>query len=269
MRRFSAYILLFCVLFSSCEKEIDIDYHESEQRYVVEASISNTGTEVRVSQTQSMHDNSTISNIDDATIVITANDGTNEPVPYSKNGIYTSNLKGTPGTTYQIDVTLSGQHFTSTSTMQKTPVMNNFRIVRKNMLSQSYIFGDIRLQDIPNETNWYFVHIYRNKLGYRWAVLKDETNPNKELKQLFGFFNENSSDADDRLQEGDHLRIVVRAIDKRAYDYLKSMEQMDNTGTNPINNFTGGCLGYFSAHSEITSELIFHYSDIEDDDEED
>ena len=46
----------------------------------------------------------------------------------------------------------------------------------------------------------------------------------------------------DVLQDGDELKIVIRAIDQRAYDYLYSMQQMSSTGTNPIDNFTGGFL---------------------------
>ena len=261
------YIVLTSILlFASCEKEIDIDYHEADMKYVVEGSVSNNGTKVRVSRTQLMDDNTTKSDISNATVVITADDGTSETIPYNKNGIYTSKLKGVPGVTYRLDVSIDGQHFTSTSTMQKTPMMNEFRLVRKDMFSNKYIFGDIRLQDIPNEVNFYFVHIYRNGLGYRWAVKKDESNPNKELQQLFGFFREGDDDKD-VLRDGDMLKIVIRAIDKRAYDYLTSMENMDQTGTNPIDNFTGGCLGYFSAHNEIVYELRFYYSIIEDDEE--
>lgn len=251
-------------LFAGCEKEIHIDYHEAEMKYVVEASVNNTGTTVRVSRTQPMNDNSTESDISNATVLVTANDGTNEIIPYKEKGYYKSNLKGKPGITYQVDVTLDGHHFSSSSTMQQMPVVNKFSIVRMKMLSQNYIFGDIRLQDIPNETNWYFVHIYRNGIAYRWAILKDDINPNKELQQLFGFFNEDNSDEEDKLHEGDQLRIVVRAIDQRAYDYLSSVELMDNTGTNPIDNFSGGCLGYFSAYSEITIYRVYHSSDIED-----
>ena len=256
------YVLMLLCL-TSCEKDIDIDYHKAEKRYVVEASVTNTGTTVRISQTNAMDDNSTVSNINDATVVITGDDGTNESIPFSKNGYYTSALTGKPGITYHIDVRVGGEHFTSSSTMQRLPVMNSFRIVRKKILSENYILGDIRLQDIPNEANWYFIHIYRNKTGYRWSVLKDDTNPNKELQQLFGLFQEGSND-EDVLHEGEVLHIVVRAIDQRAYDYLYSMEQMDETGTNPINNFAGGCLGYFSAHSEFSFERVYHKDEVED-----
>ena len=254
-------------LFAACEKEIDIDYHDADRRYVVEASISNKETQIRISHTKPMDDNTTDSDISHAMVVITANDTIREVIPYINNGYYTSSFKGVPGTTYHLDITLDGHHFTSSSTMHRMPVMNEFRLVRKDMLSNNYIFGDIRLQDIPNETNYYFVHIYRNGLGYRWATFKDENNPNKELQQLFGFFREGSNGSE-VLHDGDKLRIVIRTIDKGAYDYLKSMESMDETGTNPIDNFTGGCLGYFSAHSEIYHELTYYSADVVDDDED-
>lgn len=247
----------------SCEKEITIDYHKADKRYVVEGSISNLGTSVRISRTNAMEDNSTRSDINNATVVITGDDGTNETIPFKNNGYYISSLKGKPGVTYHLDVKVNGEHFISSSTMYRMPTVNSFRIVRKKMISVDYIFGDIRLQDIPNENNWYFVHIYRSKIGYRWAILKDDTNPNKELQQLFGFFQEDSHD-EDVLQEGEPLRVVVRTIDLRAYDYLYSMEQMDETGTNPLDNFSGGCLGYFSAHSEYAFEHIYHKAEIED-----
>ena len=262
------YIFIFIVLplvFLSCEKEINIDFHEAESRFVVEGTINDTGTEIRVSKTNAMNDNTIKSDVDNANVVVTGDDGTRITIPFVRNGYYRSKqLKGVPGTTYQLDVEVDEQHFTSTSTMQRTPRMTDFRLVWKEMLTQRYLFGDLRLQDIPNESNWYFMHIYRNGLGYRWAVMKDDKNPNKELQQLFTLFRDGDSDGD-VLHDGDELRIVIRAIDQRAYDYLYSMQQMSSTGTNPIDNFTGGCLGYFSAHSEINYYQDFYYSDIVED----
>ena len=39
---------------------------------------------------------------------------------------------------------------------------------------------------------------------------------------------------------------------------------MDNTGTNPVSNITGGCLGYFTAYYQITHNLVFHAADVEE-----
>ena len=258
--------LLFClnlILLSSCKKDIEIDYHQVAPIYVVEASVSNEGMEARISQTNNMDDNSTTSNIDNAVVVVTGSDGSSKTLTYSKNGIYKSSAVGVPGVEYTIDIQFDGHHFTSSSIMQKMPKINNFRFIRKKIVTENYQMGELLLQDIPNEDNWYFMHIYRNHLGYRWAVKRDDTNPNGELQQLFTFAREGSDDKD-LLQEDDWLHIEIRAIDKKSYDYFYSMQIMDNTGTNPIPNFTGGCLGYFSAYSQITYDCEFHEADVED-----
>ena len=131
------------------------------------------------------------------------------------------------------------------------------------MMSERYIFGDVRIQDIPNEVNYYFIHIYRNGIPYRSAVLKDDMNPGKELQQLFAFNREGSTEYD-ALKDGDELEAEVRTIDERSYEYLYSLLLMDNTGTNPIDNFTGGCLGYFSAFSLVGRIIEFRMDKIEE-----
>ena len=259
-------ILIIClsaVLFS-CEKEIDIDYHQVAPLYVVEASVSNEGTRVRISRTNDMDDNTTVSDITGTTVTVSDDNGGKWTVPYQRDGIHSlATLRGVAGTTYQVDVEIAGRHYTSTSTMQKAPQMNGFRFVWKKVASERIMFGDLKLQDIPNEDSWYYMHIYRNGIGYRWAVMRDDQNPNKELQQLFTFFREGSSNSD-VLNEGDRLKILIRAIDQRAYEYLYSMQLMDNTGTNPVENFTGGCLGYFTAYHQITYNCIFHSSEAEE-----
>ena len=253
----------FALLGTSCKKDIEIDYHQVDPIYVVEASVSNDGMEARISETNNMDDNSTQSDIDRAMVVVTGSDGSTNTLTYTRNGFYRSTAKGTPGVEYTIDITFDNNHFTSSSIMQNMPKMNSFRFIRKKIVTENYQMGELMLQDIPNEDNWYFMHIYRNGTGYRWAVKRDDQNPNSELQQLFSFAREGSDD-EDLLYENDKLHIEVRAIDQKSYDYLYSMQIMDNTGTNPITNFTGGCLGYFSAYSQITYDCVFHEADVEE-----
>ena len=116
---------LSALLLLSCEKEIELDYHQVDPLYVVEASVSNNGTEVRVSRTNAMDDNYSISDISNAAVTISSENGQQWNIPYSRNGFYrSSSLKGEAGTTYTIEVALDGQHFTSTSTMQRSPTLN-------------------------------------------------------------------------------------------------------------------------------------------------
>ena len=255
--------LILTTLFISCKKDIEIDYHQVNPLYVVEASVSNDGMKARISLTNDMDDNTTTSNISGATVVVTGSDGTSVTLPYVTDGTYRSSVKGTPGVTYTIDIDIDGHHFTSSSTMQKMPKINQFQFIWKSVMKERFQMGELLFQDIANEDNWYFTHIYRNNLGFRWAVKRDDQNPNKELQQLFSIAREGDNDTD-MLVEGDQLRLELRAIDQRAYDYLYSMQIMDNTNTNPITNFTGGCLGYFSAYSQITINYIFHEAEVEE-----
>ena len=258
------YIILFlCLCFLSCEKDISIDYHQVPALYVVEASVSNNGMEARISRTNNMDDNNTKSDINNATIIITGNDGSSDQLTYLSNGRYYARSKGIPGVTYTIDIDLNGEHFTSTSTMQNEPTINSFRVVRKKIATEWIQMGELNFQDLPNEENWYFMHIYRNELGYRWAVLSDRNDPNKELQQIFTFFREGEGGSD-VLRDGDDLRVELYSIDQRAYDYLFSMQMMDNTGTNPIPNFSGGCLGYFSAYWYVAEPFIYRADKVEE-----
>lgn len=251
-------------LATSCEKDIDINYKEADQLYVVEASITNISTKVAISKTRQITTDDKQYGVDGATISITGSDGSTLTLTKSVNGIYSSSMKGKAGVKYDIDIDIDGHHFTSSSTMQKQPVINSFGFVWKKVLTTKVLFADLRIQDFPDETNYYFMHIYRNGLGYRWAVVKDNINPNEELQQLFSCMSEDSDDASDVLNENDNMRVEVRAIDKASYDYLFSMQQTSSIATNPIANFTGGCLGYFSAYGKTETSCRFTYDGIEE-----
>ena len=263
------YILFILLpLLLSCEKEITLDYHETDRLYVAEAKLTQTGTNVRLSMTQNVTDNDSRSHIVENAIVVLSikNDDYGDTLDYTNNGIYISETCGDPGYTYELNIYVGDHHFSSSSTMQEAPDVRSFRFVWKKMLSERILFGDLRIQDDPDRNNYYFMHIYRNGISYRWAVMNDEKNKGGELQQLFLCDTERDMDKgdEDALQENDAIRVEVRAIDRVSYDYLYSMQVMNNAGTNPIANFTGGCLGYFSAYNFVNLRSTFHRSEVEE-----
>jgi len=265
------YIAFMLLVLTSCEKEIPLDYHNVDPLYVAEATITQEGTRGRVTTTQDGTDNSqSTHNVENATVVISCKkfDYT-ETLKYLGNGNYKSDLEGQPGYTYDLAIDIDGQHFESSSTMQEAPVINSFRFVWKKMLSERFLFADLRVEDTPDKNSYYFMHIYRNGVGYRWAVMTDEKNRNGELQQLFQCTTESDmNDGDsDALRDGDIIRLEVRSIDRLSYDYLYSMQVMDNAGTNPIANYSGGCLGYFSACYVLTKQYIFRQAEVKEEGE--
>ena len=263
--------LSLLLLLTSCEKEIDLDYHEVAPLYAAEATVTPDGTNVWVRTTQSVTDNSASGHgVTNATIQLYEELESGELFPvasltHRRDGHYTSTFAGIPSLTYVIDIEIDGEHYTSKSTMPNAPVVNSFRFVWKKMLSELMLFADLRIQDEQDKVNYYFMHLYRNNVGYRWAIMDDRANPGAELQQLFSCTTKRQMDEgtdSDVLRNGDQLRMEVRSIDRRAYDYLYSLQLMDNSGTNPIANFSGGLLGYFSAFQQVTLQMPFHQDSI-------
>ena len=117
-------LLLVLTTTVSCEKELEMDYKTVDQLYVVEAELSNQRTRVSVSKTRQIENDGNKYGVDGAVIRIMGDDGSEQTLTTSTSGIYTSNTKGVPGVTYRIEVEVDGKRFTSSSTMQKTPVVN-------------------------------------------------------------------------------------------------------------------------------------------------
>lgn len=250
---------------TACTKDLDLDFKEAEPLYVVEAELDNQRTRIAVNKTRSMNSSEAKTGVDGAVITISGSDGSLQTLTRSVNGIYSSTGKGKAGVRYDIVVEVEGQRFTSSSVMQRTPVIKSLRFVWKKMLSTRMLFADLRFDDFSHETNYFFMHLYRNGVGYRWAVLKDNVNSNGELQQLFNCMTEDTDDGDDdKLLDGDNVRMELRAIDKASYDYLHSLQEMGHVASNPIANFSGGCLGYFSAYGKATHSLVFSYADVEE-----
>lgn len=257
--------MLLLPFLAGCEREIDIDYRDAAPQYVVEASLTPTLAKVRISQTvpvKGSHPSDRV--VEGAKVVISSGDSIHHVAQYSSNGIYLYPFRTYVGTRYQLDIDVDGHHFSSVSTLQPQPVISSFRFVWKKMATTKILFADLRILDFPGQQNYYFIHFYRNNVGYRWTVLRDTSNPGKELQQLIGCMSEDSNNSDNIIREGDQLRIEVRTIDRAAYDYLYSLAQATNNGSNPVANFTGGCLGYFSAYIPYTMTVTYHKAEADE-----
>ncbi len=274
MVKWSLLFYLFTFLPLSCEKEIDVDYHQVAQLYVAEGVVTqdgsvnrtNTATYVRLTTTQDMTDNvANNHNLTGATVVLSEDGMVLDTLRYWRNGYYVSNCQGFEGCSYTIDIYLDGHHFQSSSVMQAAPQFSSFRFVWKDVLTERMLFGDLKIEDIKGQNNYYFMHIYRNGVGYRWAVMDDSHNPGGELQQLFSCTTEREldKDNDDGLKDGDKIHVEIRSIDRRTYDSFDSMQVIQDGGTNPVQNYTGGCLGYFSACYIVNYDTIFRRSDVE------
>lgn len=246
-----------------------MSYKSVDPVYVAEATVTASKTRVRLTTTRSVETNDrTGIYVENAQVVVKMGTLIEDELTYKGHGIYESDIIAVEGITYSLDVGIDGQHYTSTSTVLSAPEVASLRFVWKKVMSERLLFVELHLQDKPNENNYYFMHLYRNNIGYRWAIMSDSPNPGGELIQLFSCTTEramdNGSDSD-ALRENDALRLEVRSIDKASYDYFYSLQLATQSNTNPLPNFTGGLLGYFSAFQSEECTLTFVRSEVEED----
>ncbi len=259
--------LLF--FFTACEKEIEIGYRSVDPIHVVEGRITNEVAEVLITLTRDMDDGSGPTPQDNATVTLTTENGDHFRLAFGTDGYYRAEgLTGTVGENYTLKVTVGEKEFTSESRMHDAAGTDELYFQWLKVMGQRFVIMTFSFRDIPDEENYYCYRIYRNGENYRWNVMHDRGNDGKDITVDIVCMTEKMAednkedDWDDILYEGDVIEIELQTIDKRTYDYLFSVGLSDTAGTNPIDNFTGGCLGYFAAYSTSRIHTIFSYADI-------
>lgn len=261
--KYGLYIALFLLLlFSGCEKVIDVDLNEADPKVVIEANLSNTPNlaEVKVTQTSSYFDNSAQKNITGATVSVENEAGKKFMFTESAPGIYKSSQTFLRfDQSYKLSVIVDNVDYSSRSKI-------NFP-VKIDSLTYSYDEGfafidegyyvTMYFLDPPGKRNYYRVKIFKNG------------NYKNETESLILF--------DDKFFDGKYIRFLLRqrvykpgqeakveliSLEREAYEYLISFRDLTNVNpgsaapSNPPSFFTNGALGYFSAWSSDTKKVV-------------
>ena len=263
MKNLRLFLLSFLLLLASCEKEIFLDYRSIEKIVVIEGFISNETAKVMLTLTRNMEDSVKTAAIEGAAITLSGSDGFSEAFEY-KDGYYysPSGITGQAGITYTLSVVLDGQEYTSYSTMQRQAEIKSAAFDWVDIMGMKVLVYQVEITDIAGEENYYCYSMRRNGENYRWDVFSDRGYADDVI--ALDIFCMTDSDSEQTKEEkkhtlfdGDIITLEVKTIDRRTYDYLYSLGLSERSSANPINNFSGGCLGYFSAQSVVREETVF------------
>ena len=268
----TSYIQLFIllVLFTSCEKVIDVDLATGEPRLVVEASINwyaeTDGNEqqIKLSTTTSYYSNE-IPPVIGATVYIT--NSTNQVVYFVEDdtpGTYKcSDFIPIVGEDYTLTIVYEGQTYTATEKLLNTPTVS--RIEQKN--DAGFLGEDIEVKfffdDLENETNQYLLRIDDPyKVIPEYGVLEDRFFQNNEM---FGLY------ISEELKASDTLKFTLNGISLNHFNYMNILLAQTGTSSagpfstptstirgNIINqtNFNNFALGYFRLSKTEVEEYI-------------
>ncbi|MFC0776098.1 DUF4249 domain-containing protein [Terrimonas alba] len=253
-------------LLSSCQKVIEIDTRNAEEKYVVEGVVTDEADKsfVKLSTTKNITENNDFPPVTGATVLINDNSGNNIILSETSPGTYTAPaLVGSPGKTYSLDVTVNGEKFTATSTMPQKINLDTLFISDEILFGETRKLANIAYQDPAGKGQCYrYVQYVNGKKNKPIFVNNDDYSDGKYVQSKLWYLVDEDENPEEEIKSGDTLTIDMLCIDPAVYKYWYSVFQ-SATGSsqsaspaNPVTNIKGGALGYFSAHTLQTRTVV-------------
>ena len=257
-------LLLACALVS-CEKVIEVDLEEADERLVIEAALRHGEQpfEVLISYTTPYFGDDPVMTVPDARVTLTADNGLNLEVPHAVNGSYRAIVDAEAGVNYTLTVELDGTEYSATSYLPEPVQLSQvyYAEAPDNAFSDGEYNVYLRYADPGDAENFYRVIHSINGVpqtgGEDLQLLNDNLNNGNEARiPIFGRF----------FDPGDVVDIELIHFDEASYDYFNSLadivgsQQGPTGGTaapgNPESNWSGNILGYFSAYSLDSMSVV-------------
>ncbi len=260
MRYILITLAIFSISLTSCEKVIEIELNEADQRIIVEARLMDTlgGNYVNLSKSGSFYQDNNFDRITGATITISDNQGNSFPLTETASGFYTNaSLQGVSGVTYTLTIDAEGEQITATSTMP--PAVSIDSLTLQAPFGgfggpADKVFAICHFNDLPGIENFYKLEAYQNgqKIIANYPYEDPLFDGNSVGVALFN----------DLYEDGDFAQVVLLGIDEANYDYFVGLQDATSTGSsfdsapgNPTSNLNGNAIGHFGAYS-VASDTI-------------
>jgi hypothetical protein len=257
-------IMMIAVIFFSCTKVVNLNLNSSSPRLIIESSISDQPSSCFVKLTMSVNYNepNTFPPVNGASVVLYDDTGKTYTMYEASSGVYTlQSIKGIPGKTYTLSITTAGKTYTATSKMPDPVSIDTIyqsRIFLGPYRGNSELkFVTVNYHDPPGKGNYYRFVEQINR------VVKTEIFLDDDLLKDGNLITQNIIRADTSLKTGDSVSVFLQTIDKNVFNYFLQLSNVTGgyngptaTPANPISNFNGGALGYFSAYAVRSKSII-------------
>jgi len=254
--------LFFLIL--SCKKVVNLKLDSAPPQLVIEGNITDTpGPDtVKIMHSVNFYADNNFPGVSGAAVIVSDNTGAKETLTPVSPGIYiTKTLKGTPGNTYTLSVTVNDTNYTATSTMPQPVNLDSITFTTSSRIRKSQIVAVANFQDPPGESNYYRFeeHINGALFTKNYFIFDDRLSDGRYIN--FNLRTDSTS-----LNPGDLLEVNMYCVDKNDYTYFFQLDRTTSSGTfntdaspaNPSTNISNGAYGYFSAHT-VRSKTVAVY----------
>ncbi|WP_288448543.1 DUF4249 domain-containing protein [uncultured Chryseobacterium sp.] len=261
-------MILSLFLVTSCEKEIDLDLEDQSGNIVIEGNVTDQAGPyyVKITKSVAFTQSNQYPAIENAQVVLSDNTGQTETLQYIGNGRYqTSTFVGQSGRTYTLKIQAEGKEYTSTSTMPEAVTFDgleqdSFMVGGETSYTLLPIFTDP--QALGNR--YLFIYTVNNNPKKFFSEFSDNINNGMINQRPLLLPNDDGDNPDDiKVVVGDTIHVEMQCIDQNVYTFYSALLQLSSGGfnggvtpANPPSNISNGALGYFSAHTVRTKNII-------------
>lgn len=257
------FLLLAILSFSACEKVINVDIKDAPRRLVIAGVITDVAGDalVQLSQTNRVSEATVFNGVPGASVSIRDEAGSSWLLEETAPGIYTNpSVKGTPGQTYHLQVSVDGEEITAASTMPLKVPLDSVFVTSEFLVTESINVLNVQYQDPAGVQNNYLFEYFKNGAQQDISYIFDDdyTDGRPNIQKLYYFPEEDSN----KIVKGDTLLVNMFNIDRPTLKYWFSVFRSANgqsgqaSPANPVSNLVGNALGYFSAQTRETRAIV-------------
>lgn len=258
MKQLLPIVLFFFLVLSfiSCEKVIDLNLNEDNEKIIIEAIVNKDSTAhyIYITKTLAFDESTTYPTVDNAIVTLSDNVGNSETLNLIAPGIYKStSFLAVEGRTYYLNVTIDNKLYASSSTMPYNVPIDTVSLQEFSFGPVPNFFPIAERMDPKDIKNYYSFTFYKNNKRINGIYLQDDqfSDGVKVLEPIF------AGDCTNK----DTLRLEMACIDQFVHKYFYTLNvNAGGTGgaipANPESNISGGCLGYFSAQTLQIKTII-------------
>lgn len=254
-------IIISLFLFTSCEKEIDLDLDDQSGNIVIEANVTDQPGpyQVKITKSVAFTENNIYPIVSNAIVVLSDNTGQSETLNHVGQGIYETNTFTTAhGRTYSLKITAEGKEYTATSTMPQPVVLEDLQQDSFLVAGElSYTLLPIFTDPVTLGNRYLFSYRLNNNPKKTFEAFSDNVNNGMANQRPLLLPNDDEDGESEKTKVGDTIYVEMQCIDTNVFTYFSSLLQIIDGGgpgggitpSNPPSNISNGALGYFSAHT--------------------
>lgn len=256
--------ILVVVIWSSCEKVVEIDLATSASKPVIEGLVADTPgmSYVKLTRSDSYFNVQNLPKISGAQVTITDDQGVVTLFTETSPGYYepAPGFKGEVQATYQLSVMINGALLTSRSTMRPvTPIENIKTIFYDDNNSEGkekgyYVY--VSFYELPGKGDSYKIDMLVNGKS---NVLRPDNLFYLNDKYIDGG-HAVDFEFNQKVEKNDTIELLMYSLSPEGYQFYDAIYQIASAGglfgKNPANiptNISGDAFGYFGA-SAISSK---------------